>query len=78
MTPGPGRFPLGTGLSPTVYGRRMNAPFRILIIPLLLVSLVVALQALHGQDGQAYQVLYAASDRYYSLETLCAHFRQVI
>ncbi len=78
MTPGPGRFPLGTGLSPTVYGRRMNEPFRILIIPLLLVSLIVAPQALHGQDGQAYQVLYAASDRYYSLETLCAHFRQVI
>ena len=78
MTPGPGRFLLGTGLSPTVYGRRMNEPFRILMIPLLLISLVAAPQTLHGQDGQAYQVLYAASDRYYGLETLCAHFQQVI
>ena len=74
----PGRFPLGTGLSPTVYGRCMNVPPHILIIPLLLVSLVTAPQSLHGQDGQAYRVLYAASDRYYGLETLCAHFKQVI
>jgi outer membrane lipoprotein-sorting protein len=56
----------------------MNVPPHILIIPLLLVSLVMAPQSLHGQDGEAYRVLYAASDRYYSLETLCAHFRQVI
>jgi outer membrane lipoprotein-sorting protein len=49
-----------------------------LFLPLLLVSLISAPRALHGQDSQAYQVLYAASDRYYSLETLCAHFEQVI
>ena len=78
MTGGPGRFSFGTGLSPTVYGRRMNEPSRILITPLLLVSLVGAPQALRGQDSQAYRVLYAASDRYYGLETLCAHFQQVI
>lgn len=78
MAPGPGQSSLGTGLWRIVYGPRMNEPFPILIIPLLLVSLGAAPQALHGQDGQAYQVLYEASDRYYRLETLCAHFRQVI
>ncbi len=49
-----------------------------LVFPLLLVSLVSTSRALHGQDAQAYQVLYEASDRYYGLETLCAHFQQVI
>ena len=78
MTLGPGRFSLGTGLSPTVYGPRMNESSRMLIMPLLLVSLVSAPRPLPGQDSQAYRVLYAASERYYSLETLCAHFRQSI
>lgn len=86
MSASPGRLPSGTGLSPTVYGRLMNEPFRIrsswllfrLILPLLLGSLFPAPRSLHGQDAQAYQVLYAASDRYYGLETLCAHFQQVI
>ncbi len=49
-----------------------------LFLPFLLVSLVSTPRSLHGQDSQAYQVLYAASDRYYGLETLCAHFQQVI
>ncbi len=78
MTRGPGQFPLGTGLSPTVYGRRMNEPSRIMIIPLLLVSLVSTTRSLHGQDGQAYRVLYTANERYYGVETLCAHFHQVV
>ena len=78
MPRGPGRFSPGTGLSPTVYGRRMNEPSRILIIALLLVSPFGTPQVLRGQDSQAYRVLYAASDRFYGLETLCAHFQQVI
>ena len=78
MTRGPGRFPLGTGLLPTVYGRRMNEPSRILILSLLLVPFVSTPRSLHGQDGQAYRVLYAASDRYYGVETLCADFHQVV
>ena len=93
MTRGPGRFPLGTGLSPTVYGRRMNEPSRnrspcppmlsvlvprALMLPLLLVSFVSTTRSLHGQDAQAYRVLYAANERYYSVETLCAHFQQVV
>ena len=78
MTGSPGRFRLGTGLSPTVYGRRMNEPSHILLLSLLLSSLVSTPRSLHGQDGQAYRVLYAASARYYSVETLCAHFSQVI
>jgi len=82
MTRSPGRFRLGTGLSPTVYGRRMNEPSHIrssrLFLPFLLVPLVLAPQALHGQDGQAYRVLYAASDRYYGLKNFCAHFEHEI
>ncbi len=78
MTRDPGQFPLGTGLSPTVYGRRMNEPSRIMIIPLLLVSLVSTTRSLHGQDSQAYRVLYTANERYYGVETLCAHFHQVV
>jgi outer membrane lipoprotein-sorting protein len=78
MTPGPGRFSLGTGLSPTVYGRRMNELRHVLILPLLLVSLASVPPSLDGQDGQAYQVLYAASDRYYGVETLCARFHQIV
>ncbi len=78
MTRGSGRFPLGTGLSPTVYGRRMNEPSRILILSLLLVPFVSTPRSLHGQDSQAYRVLYAASDRYYGVETLCADFHQVV
>jgi outer membrane lipoprotein-sorting protein len=78
MTLGPGRFSLGTGLSPTVYGWRMNEPHHVLILPLLLVSLVSVPPSLDGQDGQAYQVLYAASDRYYGVETLCARFDQMV
>ncbi len=56
----------------------MKASSQILIIPLLLVSFVSSPRSLHGQDGQAYRVLYAASDRYYGIETLCAHFQQTI
>ena len=37
-----------------------------------------ASRSLHGQDAQAYQVVYAASDHYYSLGTLCAHFEQEV
>jgi outer membrane lipoprotein-sorting protein len=51
---------------------------RTLIIPFLLVSPLSVPRSLHGQDAQAYQALYAASDRYYGLETLCAHFQQDI
>ena len=51
--------------------------WRALTIPLLLAPLFSAPRSLHGQDGQAYRVLYAASERYYGLETLCAHFEQV-
>jgi len=51
---------------------------RALIVPSLLVSSLSAPQSLHGQDAQAYTLLYAASERYYGLETLCAHFRQEI
>ena len=51
---------------------------RALIIPFLLVSVVSAPRSLHGQDGQAYEVLEAASERYWSVENLCAHFHQVI
>ena len=78
MTLGPGRFSLGTGLSPTVYGWRMNEPRHILILLLLLVSLVSVPPVLDGQDSQAYQVLYAASDRYYGVETICARFHQMV
>ena len=114
MMGSPGRFPLGTGLSPTVYGRRMNQPiptrsrrhlscratarggvFHSLpklraprtrsdrvqiaaVLPLLLASLLAAPYSAHGQDVQAYRVLYEASERYYGLETLCAHFEQEI
>ncbi len=46
--------------------------------PLLLVPPVAAPQALHGQDGQAYRALYAANERYYGVETLCAQFSQVV
>ena len=49
-----------------------------LFLPLLLVSVVSTTRPLNGQDSQAYRVLYAASDRYYGLENLCAHFEQVI
>ena len=31
-----------------------------------------------ARTGQAYQVLYAASDRYYGVETLCARFHQMV
>lgn len=51
---------------------------QVLMLPLLLASLVSPPRSLHGQDGQAYRVLYTASDRYYGLETLCAHFQQTI
>ncbi len=51
---------------------------RALIIPFLLVSPLVAPRSLHGQDSQAYVALYAASERYYGLETLCGHFQQVV
>ncbi len=50
---------------------------RALIVPLLLASLLSVSRSLGGQDGQAYRVLDAASERYYGLETLCAHFEQV-
>ena len=49
-----------------------------LFLPLLLVSVASTTRPLNGQDSQAYRVLYAASDRYYGLENLCAHFQQVI
>ena len=94
MTRSPGRLPLGTGPSPAVYGRRMNKSSHIrsssvmknlsllvprtLIVLFLLVSLTSEPRSLHGQDGQAYRALYAASERYYGLETLCAHFEQEI
>ena len=77
----------GTGLPRVVYGRRMNLSSHIrssrlvlrrTVLPLLLLSIFSAPRSLHGQDSQAYQVLYAASDRYYSLETLCAHFEQEV
>jgi len=51
---------------------------RSLIVLFLLVSLTSEPRSLHGQDGQAYRALYAASERYYGLETLCAHFEQEI
>ncbi len=51
---------------------------RALIVPFLLVSFTSAPRSLHDQDGQAYRALYAASERYYGLETLCAHFEQEI
>ncbi len=51
---------------------------RALMVPFLLVSSVSAPRSLHGQDSQAYVALYAASERYYGLETLCAHFQQDI
>ena len=51
---------------------------RALIVPFLLVSSVSVPWSLRGQDAQAYRVLYAASERYYGLETLCAHFEQVV
>ena len=59
----------------------MNEPFympRVLTLTLLLISLISVPRSLQGQDGQAYQVLYAASDRYYDLETLCTDFNQVV
>jgi outer membrane lipoprotein-sorting protein len=56
----------------------MNEPPRILILSLLLASLHPAPGSLQGQDSQAYRALYAASERYYGLETLCAHFQQTI
>ena len=40
---------------------------RALTLPLLLAPLFSVPCSLHGQDGQAYQALYAASDRYYRL-----------
>lgn len=49
-----------------------------LIIPLVLVSLGTVPRSLHGQDEQAYEVLESASERYFGLETLCAHFKQEI
>ncbi len=51
---------------------------RALIIPFLLACLVSTPRSLRSQDGQAYRALYAASERYYGLETLCAHFEQVV
>jgi outer membrane lipoprotein-sorting protein len=51
---------------------------RALIVPFLVISSVSAPRSLRGQDGQAYQALYSASERYYGLETLCAHFQQVV
>ena len=57
---------------------RSSRLFLRLILALLLVSLVSTPRSLQGQDGRAYQVLYAASDGYYGLESLCAHFQQVI
>ena len=62
---------------------RLSSPFlrlrsRGLFLPLFLVSVVSTTRPLSGQDSQAYRVLYAASDRYYGLESLCAHFQQVI
>jgi outer membrane lipoprotein-sorting protein len=56
----------------------MNDPSRLRLLPLLVVLLFPASRSLEGQDGQAYRVLYAASDRYYELETLCARFQQTI
>jgi outer membrane lipoprotein-sorting protein len=58
--------------NPTVFARKA------LIVPFLLVSPVWAPGSLQGQDSQAYEALYAASNRYYGLETLCARFRQDI
>ena len=55
---------------------RLRSPW--LFVPLFLVSVVSTTRPLSGQDSQAYRVLYAASDRYYGLENLCAHFQQVI
>lgn len=51
---------------------------RTLMVSVLLVSSVSAPRSLHGQDAQAYRALYAASERYYGLQTLCAHFQQDI
>lgn len=51
---------------------------RISALPLLLVLLLPAPRSLEGQDSQAYRVLYAASDRYFEIETICAHFQQTI
>ena len=51
---------------------------RTLTIPFLLLFPLLAARSLHGQDSQAYVALYAASERYYGLETLCAHFQQDI
>ena len=48
------------------------------LFSLLMALFLPALRPLEGQDGQAYRVLYAASDRYYELESLCAHFQQTI
>ncbi len=63
-------------------GKVMKNPtvllLRALTVPFLLVSSVSAPRSLHGQDSQAYVALYAASERYYGLETLCGHFKQEI
>lgn len=69
-------------LVPRALVARVRMPWaampRALMLPLLLASLSSVPRSLHGQDGQAYQALYTASDRYYRLETLCAHFNQVV
>ncbi len=49
-----------------------------LMLSFLLLSLLSTARSAQAQDGQAYRVLYAASERYYGLETLCAHFEQEI
>ena len=55
-----------------------NAVRHVAVLPLLLVALVQMPRSLEGQDAEAYRVLYAASDRYYGVETLCANFQQVV
>ena len=70
-------FPVPRVLMPRALMPRALMP-RALMLPLLLASLFSVPRSLHGQDGQAYQALYAASDRYYRLESLCAHFNQVV
>ena len=66
---------------PRALGRALGRAFaralpQALVVPFLLASLLSVPRSLHGQDGQAYQVLYAASERYYGVENLCAHFEQ--
>ena len=52
-----------------------------IILPVLLVGVIVCAAApvgLPAQDERAYQVLEAAAERYWGLETLCARFHQEI